>query len=129
MEAAESNKKRHDKKLAKRDRIISSFFVLELKIGSTIQSSTASPYTSLKHIQKKLKKSTIKKFNAVLNPSLLENNIVKYPGRSSARSQSHAKKTPVEIKAQVKTLHKVVLMIHRKTKHSRIWDYFKAKTA
>ena len=122
--------KRHDEKLAKRDRNIPSFFgpISKLKV-LYIPSPPHSILAQITNKQKyKLQKSSITHVNAVQKRTIQENTKAEYSEKSSAGSQKKSKEIFEQMKENAKSKHKIKPITHRKTKNSQIWDCFKAKT-
>ena len=135
VEAARQKKKRHDKKQAKRDRNIHLFFkciFFKNQLNrKKIHSTTASPYISPNHRQAMIKiiRTRIPNLKEIQDLTLQNSSEATYAGMTNAGSLKKAEKTSKEIKERTSNLHEIMKITHRKTRNSRIWDHFKAKTA
>ena len=136
VEAARRNKSRHDEKQKNRDRNILLFFKCSISKKrhrkEKIHSTTASPYIRPSQKQATL---TVEKKTRIANLGEIQDNKTSlraeptYVGNLTAESKIKAKKTSEKIKERAITLHEAIKITHRKTRNSRIWDHFKAKTA
>ena len=136
VEAARRNKSRHDEKQSKRDRNIHLYFKCSIskkrQRKEKIHSTTASPY--IRPIQRQSTLVVETKIRIANLGETQEKNISlcaepTYAGTMTVESKNKAKKTSEEIKERATTLHEIIKITHRKTRNSRIWDHFKAKTA
>ena len=95
-----------------------------------IHSTTASPYFRPLHRQTTILVETrpqIANLGKNHSPSLPPGPT--YAGILTVESHRKALKTSENIKERAIRLHEIVQFTHRKTRNSRIWDHFKAKTA